>query len=74
MQYAHRFAAAGLQQCCQPCGFPANLGSFFCGVVGFFKTWGLLVFGLVLIEMCLFFADFCFVDCFFSNFMALFLF
>jgi len=32
---------------------------------------GLLVFGLVLIEICLFFADFSFADCFFSNFMAL---
>jgi len=35
------------------------------------KTYGFLVFGLVLIEICLFFQDFCFVDCFFSNFMAL---
>ena len=23
------------RQCCQPCGFPANLGLFFCGVAGF---------------------------------------
>jgi len=40
----------------------------------FLRTYGLLVFGLVLIEICLFFADFCFADCFFSNFMAILLF
>jgi len=54
-----------LKQCCQPCGFPANLGLFFVELWFFLKTWGLLVFGLVLIEICLFYADFCFADCFF---------
>jgi len=66
------------QQCCQPCDFPTNLGLFFCGVAGFLKTCGLLVFGLVLTEICLFFrvffADFCFSDCFFFNFYGNFLF
>ena len=38
----------------------------------FLKTCGLLVFGLVLIEICLFFADFCFVDCFFLKFYGIF--
>jgi len=61
-------------QCCQPCGFPANLGLYFCGVAGFLKTCGLLAFGLVLVEIFLFFAGFCFADRFFSNFMALLLF
>ena len=58
--------------------FPANLGLFFVELRVFLKTCGLLVFGLVLIEIFLFFgfviADFCFKDCFFSNFMALLLF
>jgi len=62
-------AGVAISQCCQPWGFPANLGLFFCGVAFFFKTCGLLVFGLVLIEICLFFglvfADICFADCFF---------
>jgi len=60
-----------VRQCCQHCGFPANLGLFFCGVAGFFEglrvaslslcfNWYLLVFWAV------FFADLCFVDCFFS--------
>jgi len=43
-----------------------------------FKVCGLVVFGLVAIEICLFFgrvfADFRFADRFFSNFMALLLF
>jgi len=42
-----------LQQCCQPCGFLANLGLFFCEVAVFLKTCGLLV----LIGICLFFID-----------------
>jgi len=60
------------QQCSQPCGYPANLGLFFVEFRVFLSFWtcGLLV----LIEICLFFADFCFEDCFFSNFMALLLF
>jgi len=33
----------------------------------FLKTCGLLVFGLVLIEICLFFAEFCYTDCFISQ-------
>jgi len=32
-----------------------HLDCFFCGVAVFLKTCGLLVFGLVLIEICLFF-------------------
>jgi len=44
--------------------FP-QIRACFCGVPFFFKTCGLLVFGLVLIEICLFFADFSFADCFF---------
>jgi len=43
------------RQCCQPCGFPANLGLFFVELRVFLKTCGLLVFGLVLVEICLFF-------------------
>jgi len=54
------------QQCCQPCPFPANLGLFFLELRVFLKTCGLLAFGLVLIEIFLFFADFCFADCFFQ--------
>ena len=42
-------------QCCQPCGFPINLGLFFWGVACFLKASGLLVFGLVVIEIFLFF-------------------
>ena len=34
-------------ECCQPCGFPANLGQFFVELRFFLKTCGLLVFGLV---------------------------
>jgi len=60
-------------QCCQPCVFPANLGLFFCGVAFFFKTCGLLLFGLVLIEICCFLGLF-FADCFFPNFLATLLF
>ena len=44
-----------LLQCCQPCVLPAKLGLFCCGVAFFLKTCWLLVFGLVLIEICLFF-------------------
>ena len=64
-------------QCCQPCGFPANLCLFFCGVAFFLKTCGLLVFGLVLTKFCLFFGLFlqiCFSDCFFFKFCGYFLF
>jgi len=65
-------------QCCQHCGFPANLGLFFVELRVFLKTCRLLVFGLVLFEICLFFglvfADVCFADCSFSNFEALLLF
>jgi len=66
-----------VKQWCQLSGFPRFWACFLWSCV-FFKTCGLLVFGLVLIEICLFFeivfADFCFEDCFFSNFMALSLF
>jgi len=61
-----------LLQGCQPCGFPVNLGLFFCGIAFFLKTCGLLVFGLVLIEICLFFADFCYVDCLFFKLYGIF--
>ena len=48
---------------------------FFVELRVFLKTCRLLVFGLVLIEICLFFglvfSDFYFADCFFPNFMAL---
>jgi len=47
--------------------FPRIWACFFCGVAFFLKTCRLLV----LIQICLFSADFCFADCFFSNFMAL---
>jgi len=50
------------------------LGLFFCGAAFFWKACGLLVFGLVVNEICLLFADFCYADCFFSKFMALLLF
>ena len=67
-----------LSQCCQPCGFPANSGLCFCGVAFFLRTCGLLVFGLVLIEICLFFGlvfrRFFFCGLLFWNFMALLLF
>ena len=47
---------AAFSQCCQLCGFPANLGLLFCGVAGCFGLVFLrVVFGLILIEMCLFF-------------------
>jgi len=50
--------------------FPQIWASFFVGLRFFLKTCRLLVFGLVLIEHCLFlglfFADFCFADCFFQ--------
>jgi len=52
--------------------FPRIWACFFCGIAVFLKTCGLLAFGLVLIELCLFFgpffADFSFADCFFSKF------
>jgi len=48
-------AVEGEGQCCQPCGFPANLGLLFCGIAGFLKACGLLVLGLILIEIRLFF-------------------
>jgi len=51
--------------------FSREFGLVFCQVAGFLKTCVLLVFGLVLFEICLFFTNLCFVDCFFSNFMAL---
>ena len=58
-----------LVQCCQPCGFPANLGLFFFEGAGFFEdlrvawfNWNLLVFWAC------FFADFCLFDCFFFKF------
>jgi len=44
-----------VDQYCQPWGFPANLTCFFVDLRFFLKTWALLVFGLVLIEICLFF-------------------
>jgi len=40
--------------------FPANLGLFLLWIAGFLKTCGLLVFGLVLINICLFFCKFLF--------------
>jgi len=55
--------------------FSREFGLVFCGVAFFLKTCGLLVFRLVLIEICLFFGlvftDFSFADCFFLYFMAL---
>jgi len=45
-------------QCYQHCGFPANLGLFFCGVAVFLKACGLLLFRLVSIDICLFFGLF----------------
>ena len=42
-------------QCCQPCGFPANLGLFFCGVAGCFEDLRVACFWACLIEICLFF-------------------
>ena len=50
----------------QPCGCPANLGLFFVDLRVFLKACGLLVFGLVLIEICLFFADICLRIAFFQ--------
>jgi len=44
-----------INQRCQPCGFPANLGLFFVELRVFLMNCGLLVFRLVLIEICLFF-------------------
>jgi len=67
------------QQWCQPCGFPAKLGLFFCGVAGFYEGlrvacfWACCKWNLLVFWAC-FFPDFCFVDCFFSNFTALLLF
>ena len=51
-----------INQCCQPCGFPANLVLFFCGVAVIFYdlrvacfwacfNWNLLVFGLVFMQI-----------------------
>jgi len=54
--------------------FPRIWACFFCGGAGSLKTCGLLVFGLVLTEICLFFADFCFCDCFFFKFYGNFIF
>jgi len=44
----------------------------FGGFAGFLKTCGLLVFGLVLIKICLFFADFSFAHCFLFKFYVTF--
>jgi len=62
-----------LDQCCQPCSFPTNLGLFFVDLRGFLKTFRLLVFGLVLIKIYSFFGlVFCrclqIADCFFIKF------
>jgi len=58
--------------------FSRKFGLVFLWICGFFKTCGLLVFGLVLIEFCLFFGLFLQISvlriAFFSNFMALLLF
>jgi len=67
---------ASPDRCCQSCGFPA---CFFVELRIFSKACGLLVFGLALIEICLFFGFvFCrFLFCglfFFSNLMELLLF
>jgi len=35
-----------LQQCCQPCGFPTNLGLFFCGFTVFFEDLRVACFAL----------------------------
>jgi len=43
-----------LQQCCQPCGFPTNLGLFFCGLAGFFEDLRVACFGVFLIKIDLF--------------------
>jgi len=47
-------AVVRLVQCCQPCGFPANLGLLFVDL-RFLKICGFLDFGLVLIKSCSFF-------------------
>ena len=52
--------------------YPAIWACFFVKLRFFLKTCGLLVFGLVLIEICFFFADFCFADCFFFKFYGTF--
>ena len=48
----------GLTQCCQHCGFPANLGLFFVELRVFLKACGLLLFRLISIDICLFFGLF----------------
>jgi len=40
-----------LQRCCQPCGFPANLGLFFCGFAVFFEDLRVACFGAFLIKI-----------------------
>jgi len=45
--------------------FFREFGLDFLWICVFLKTCGLLVFGLVLIKICLFYADFCIADCFF---------
>ena len=53
--------------------FPWIWACFFVELRVFLKTCGLVVFRLVLTEICWFFADFCFSDCFFFNFYGNFL-
>ena len=56
--------------------FSREFGLVFCRVARFLKTYGLLVFGLVLIEICLFLelfsAGLCFADCFLFKFYGTF--
>ena len=51
-----------VNQCCQPCGFPTNLGLFYCGFA--LETFGFLV----LIKICLFFYKFLFCGVLFFKF------
>ena len=62
-----RFAAAVLPTS----RFSREFDLIFCQVAGFLKTCVLLVFGLVLFEICLFFTNLCFADCFFFKFSSL---
>jgi len=54
--------------------FPRIWACFFVELRVFLKTCGWLAFGLVLTEICLFFEDFCFSDCFFFKFSRNFMF
>jgi len=62
-----------VRQCCQHCGFLANLGLFFVELRFFWRLAGGFSFGMFqLIFACslgLFFADLCFADCFFFQYL-----